>query len=67
MTKVIVDHTGICDGHHFKAGEPVELPDDVIAALGDHAVPVDEAKEKAVDETPEDKMVDGKKKKLNTK
>jgi len=35
----IVDHTGGCAGYHYQAGKPVELPDDVVAALGSHAQP----------------------------
>ena len=34
MAQVIVDHNGMCDGHFFKAGKSVELPETVISALG---------------------------------
>lgn len=40
---VVSDRTGVCQGasgkYHFIAGKPVELPDDVIRALGAHVSP----------------------------
>jgi len=44
MTKVIVDRTGFCAGSHYEAGVPVELPDEVVVALGAHAKVVGGAK-----------------------
>ncbi|HZE87055.1 MAG TPA: hypothetical protein VE090_02495 [Methylomirabilota bacterium] len=41
MSKVIVDHTGLTDGHYYKKDVPVELPANVIKALGDSATPFD--------------------------
>lgn len=35
MNKYIVDHTGSCGTFHYKAGEEVELSEEVAAALGD--------------------------------
>ena len=32
--KVKVDHSGSCDGFTYLAGKPVELPEDVLKALG---------------------------------
>ena len=45
MPKVIVNHTGLCDGHYYQAGVEVELPEAVIAALGDSAKAVEEKAE----------------------
>ena len=44
MQKVIVNHNGQCGDYRYEAGVPVELPEDVIAALGDNATLVDKAK-----------------------
>ncbi len=62
MAKVVVDHNGSCGGYHYQAGEVVDLPDDVIKALGTSAKPVYGAKEAPKQEVkeaeaPRDKMV----------
>ncbi len=41
MPKVTVDHTGLTDGHYYTKDVPVELPADVVKALGDSATPFD--------------------------
>ncbi len=62
MQKVIVNHNGQCGDYRYEAGVPVELPDDVIAALGDNvsvvgkAKKVEEVEEKEVKEK-QDTMV----------
>jgi hypothetical protein len=38
MTQVIIDHTGSCEGHSFVKNESVDLPDNVIGALGAHVI-----------------------------
>ncbi len=43
---VVVDHNGSCMGYNFTAGEPVDLPEEVVAALGDSASPADKANAK---------------------
>lgn len=35
LFKAIVNHTGICEGHYFKAGIETLLPESTIKALGD--------------------------------
>ena len=63
MRKVIVNHNGQCGEHRYEAGVPVELPEEVIAALGDNATPLeqgaDEKKEepKVEKQEPEEKEV----------
>ena len=70
LVRVTVDHNGHCAGFNYVQGEEVELPESVVAALGDHATPiagnvsnasnVDEVNEevKEVDEADvEDKMI----------
>lgn len=41
MRKVIVNHNGQCGEHRYEAGVPVELPEEVIVALGDNATPIE--------------------------
>lgn len=64
LVRVKVDHNGHCAGFNYVQGEEVELPESVVAALGDHATPiagkVEEVKEevKEVEQTQvEDKMI----------
>lgn len=64
LVRVKVDHNGHCAGFNYVQGEEVELPESVVAALGDHATPiagkVEEVKEevKEVGQTDvEDKMI----------
>ena len=42
MPKVKVDHTGMTAGHYYTKDMPVELPADVVEALGDSATPYKE-------------------------
>ena len=35
--KVIVNHTGSCEGYHFVKDTEVELPESIVAALGSDA------------------------------
>ena len=68
MAKVIVDHNGICEGYHFKKGEPVELPENVVKALGQGVTVLEETKVEKEEETkvekeaeaPANKMVSNK-------
>ncbi len=62
MRKVIVNHNGQCGEYRYEAGVPVELPEEVIAALGDNATPLDEQDKEKLEEkieepkeNPEDK------------
>lgn len=63
MRKVIVNHNGQCGEHRYEAGVPVELPEEVIAALGDNVTPLEqEANEKKEEpkvekQEPEEKEV----------
>lgn len=63
MRKVIVNHNGQCGEHRYEAGVPVELPEEVIAALGDNATPLEQSPEvkkeepKVEKEEPEEKEV----------
>ncbi len=64
LVRVKVDHNGHCAGFNYVQGEEVELPESVVAALGDHATPtageVKEVKEevKEVEQSEvEDKMI----------
>lgn len=43
MPNVVVDHTGKSGSHYFTKDVPVELPADVVAALGDAAQPAESA------------------------
>ncbi|HWY79364.1 MAG TPA: hypothetical protein VNW29_03335 [Candidatus Sulfotelmatobacter sp.] len=54
MRKVIVNHNGQCGEHRYEAGVPVELPEEVIAALGDNATPL----EQRADEKKEEPKVE---------
>ncbi len=64
MQKVIVNHNGQCGDYRYEAGVPVELPEDVIAALGDNVTSLkqkEEQKKKEVEDKEvkevQDKMV----------
>jgi len=50
MRKVIVNHNGQCGEHRYEAGVPVELPEEVIAALGDNATPLEQQIEEKLEE-----------------
>ena len=50
MRKVIVNHNGQCGEHRYEAGVPVELPEEVIAALGDNATPLEQQAEEKLEE-----------------
>ena len=60
MRKVIVNHNGQCGEHRYEAGKPVELPEEVIAALGDNATPLEQKAEENKEDPkkePEEKEV----------
>lgn len=38
MAKVKVNHTGFCAGHFYKAGQVVDIPEEVIVALGEGSI-----------------------------
>lgn len=42
MPRVKVDHNGSCGEYNYEQGKPVDLPQEVIDALGEHAVLIDE-------------------------
>ncbi len=50
MRKVIVNHNGQCGEHRYEAGVPVELPEEVIAALGDNATLLEQQAEEKLEE-----------------
>lgn len=55
---VIVNHTGICAGKHFTAGVEVDLPEEVVNALGSSAKVVGGKVKKAKEQkAPKNKMV----------
>lgn len=56
MQKVIVNHNGQCGDYRYEAGVPVELPEDVIAALGDNVTSLKQKEEQQKKEV-EDKEV----------
>lgn len=53
MRKVIVNHNGQCGEHRYEAGVPVELPEEVIAALGDNATPLEQKVEEKIEDPKE--------------
>jgi hypothetical protein len=52
--KAVVDHTGSCDGEHYRAGEPTELSESVIKALGSQVKVLEEVQpvQASAQETP---------------
>jgi len=58
---VKVNHTGICDGHHYTAGKDVTLPENVVKALGTDALVVSEVKEEPAQETKREEKPEEKK------
>jgi hypothetical protein len=55
--KVKVDHSGSCAGYNFKVGEIVDLPENVVSALGSHAVPLGAKIEEKEAPAPKNRMV----------
>jgi hypothetical protein len=52
MPLVTVDRTGACNGFHFTENEPVDLPEEVIGALGSHATRMGAYRQETVTEAP---------------
>lgn len=45
MKRIIVNHSGSCGDYHYQEGEPVEVSDDVVRALGPNATVIEEPAE----------------------
>ena len=79
MNEYRVDHNGSCRANDksvknpegtlytYKKDEPVYLPDDVAAALGDSAKPTGKSKEKNFLDKAKDTMIHGNEKDVKTK
>ena len=51
--KAIVNHTGVCTGHYFFAGQETTLPESVIKALGQNVKVLEEIKPVVTEEKKE--------------
>lgn len=62
MPKVKVNHSGYCEGYTYEKGVAVNLPKDVLAALGEDSYEVvdgssKDEETKQLDKAPQDKQV----------